>query len=333
MNRYHRHLAAACGLWLSLSGCRCGKTEPAVAAAPATVAVVDKPALLATLAIEAEREFFFAERGGSVAWAEPEDGAFRVVHNGRAGKAYAAIGQIVVSPDGRRCAYAAQVEGAWRMVVDGVEGKGYAEVQGPVFSPDGAHLAYQAKDGETWHLIVDSAFSGPARTPYQGPEFSADSRRIAFIADADERGFGRLVVSDLAFTSPQVIEAQAADLRASDDRSGIAAIAASGEKGRALAVTFDHLDQVRRGPVYDAVWTPVLGRGGAPLAYLAERGGQRLAVLDEQEEPLQAGEVFGHPVIGPGKKALGMFMLSGGSVVLHQAFAPGEKGEAAVESA
>jgi hypothetical protein len=219
------------------------------------------------------------------------------------------------------------------MVVDGVEGKGYAEVQGPVFSPDGAHLAYQAKAGEAWHLIVDSAASGPSRTPYQGPEFSADSRRIAFIADTDERGFGRLVVSDLAFGSPQVVEALAADLRASEDRSGIAAIAASGEKGRAMAVPFDRPEQARRGQVYDAIWTPVLGRGGDPLAYLAERGGQRFAVVDDREEPLLPGEVFGSPVIRPVTRSLGLLMLAGDSVRLHQAFAPGEEDGAPVESA
>ena len=333
MNPHHRYLAAACGLWLSVSGCRCGMTGPAVGAPPAALAVADRPALLATLAAEAEREFFFAERGGAVAWVDQEGGASRVVLNGRAGKAYAAVGQIALSPDGRRSAHAALADGSWRMVVDGVEGKGYAELQGPVFSPDGTHLAYQARAGEAWHLVVDGTVSGPSRTPYQGPEFSADSSRIAFIADTDDRGFGRLVVSDLAFGSPQVVEPLAADLRSSDDRSGIAAIAASGQKGRALAVAFDRPDRARRGPVYDAIWTPVLGRGGAPLAYVAERGGQRLAVLDEQEEPLQTGEVFGHPVIRPGRKALGLIMLSGGSVVLHQAFAQGEKDGAPVESA
>ncbi len=329
-------LAAACAFWLSLSGCRCGKTEPAAGAATAAVAVADRPAILATLpdgAPAAERQFFFAERGGAVAWVDEEGGAYRVVLNGRAGKAYAAVGTIALSPDGRRLAYAAQIEGAWRMVVDGAEGKGHVEVQGPVFSPDGARLAYQAKDGKAWHVVVDGAVSGPSRTPCQGPEFSADSKRIAFLADVDELGFGRLVVSDLAFASPQQVEARAADLRASEDRVGVVAIAASGQKVRAVAVPFNSPGQARRGPIYDAIWTPVLGRGGAPLAYLAERGGQRYTVVDEQEEPLQPGEVFGPPVIRPGKKALGLIMLAGGSVRLHQAFAPGEPDGAPVESA
>jgi hypothetical protein len=328
-------LGAACGLWLSLSGCRCGKTEPAGGGAPATVplAVADKPAILATLAAEAEREFFFAERGGAVAWVDQEGGAYRVVLNGRAGKAYAAVGTIVLSPDGRRLAYQALADGTWRMVLDGVEGKGHAEVQGAVFSPDGAHLAYQAKDGEAWHLVVDSAVSGPSKTPCLGPEFSADSMRIAWLADVDDLGFGRLVVSDLAFTSPQQVEARAADLRASDDRTGFAAIASSGEKGRAVAVPFDRPDQARRGPIFDAIWTPVLGRGGASLAYLAQRGGQRYAVVDDQEEPLLPGEVIDPPVIRPGRKALGLIMVAGGSVRLHQAFAPGEPDGALFESA
>ena len=331
MDRHHRHLAAACGLWLSLSGCRCGTPGPAVGSPAAAVA--DRPALLATLAAEAELEFFFAERGGAVAWTEREGGGYRVVLNGRAGKAFAAVGQVVLSPEGRRCAHAALVDGSWRMVVDGLEGKGYAEVQGAVFSRDGAHLAYQARAGEAWLLVVDAAVSGPSRTPYQGPEFSADSRRIAYLADVDELGFGRLVVSDLAFGSTQVVEARAADLRASEDRSALAAIAASGEKGRAVAVPFDRPDQARRGPVYDALWTPVLGRGGAPLVYLAERGGRRVVVRDDQEEPLQPGQVFGPPEIQPGKGAVGLVILSGEAIHLHLAFAPGRQDGAPVEAA
>jgi hypothetical protein len=334
MNRHHRHLAAACGLWLSLSGCRCGKTGPAAGSPPAPLAVASEPAVLATLPSEVavgEPEFFFAELGGGVAWAEPEGGAFRVVHNGRPGKAYAAIGAMVLSPDGRRCAYAALLEGTWRVVVDGVEGKGYAEIQGPMFSPDGAHLAYQAKAGEAWLLVVDGAVSAPARTTYLGPVFSADSQRLAFIADTDDRGFGRLVVSDLALASPVVVDARAGDLRASEDRTSLAAVAASGEKERAVVVAFAHPDQVRREPGYDAVSSPVLDRDDLTLAYLAERGGQPLMVLDGREAQLPPGQYFGPPVFRPGRKSAGITLLEGSSVRLLQPFATGGAAEEAVE--
>ena len=340
MNRHLVTLAAACGAWLSLSGCRCGKTEPAAGAAPPTVAaavaVADKPAILATLpdaTPAAERVFVFAERGGGVAWVEPEGGAFRVVLNGRAGKAYAAVGTIALSRDGRRLAYAAQVEGAWRMVVDGAEGKGHAEVRGPVFSPDGAHLAYQAKVGEAWHLVVDSAVSGPSKTPCQGPQFSADSKRIAWLADVDELGFGRLVVSDLAFKKPVVVDLKASELvvNAERTRGAVASASASGGVGEAQVVSFafEQPAEAVRGAKFEGVSQLAFGPEGRSLAYLGERAGQSFMVLDGKEEALPPGQYFGPPVIRSDGKAVGIFFLSGDEVRLHQAFAGGGLGEVA----
>ncbi len=330
MNRHSRTLAAACGLWLSLSGCRCGKPEQAVGA-PAAAFVADKPALLATLAAEAERVFTFAERGGAVAWAEPEGGSYRVVQNGRAGKPYAAVEQVVLSLDGRRCAYAARVDATWRVVADGVEGKGYSEVQRPVFSPDGAHLVYQARDGEAWRLIIDAASSEPSRTPFQGAEFSADSRRIAFIADADERGFGRLVVSDLAFKAPLVVDGKASGLVVNAERTRGAVASASGGAGLAEVVTFGFVQpaEPRRGPKFEAVSQLAFGPDGRTLAYLGERGGQSFMVLDGKEEVLPPGQYFGPPAIRPDGKAVGIFLLEGEAVRLHQAFLPGGAGQVA----
>ncbi len=328
MNRHLTTLAAACAAWLSLSGCRCGKPEPvrgapplAAAAAVAAVAVADKPAVLATLPDEREREFVFAERGGGVAWADERGGRFQVVHDGRAGKTYDAVGPIALSPDGRRCAHGAQADGQWRMVVDGVEGQGFDEVQSPVFSPDGAHLAYQARAGERWHLVVDTTVGPGTRSRLLGPEFGADSSRIALIDDADDQGFGRLVVSDLDFKGQTVVEARASELLVNGDRTQVAAIGASGGKQRVLTFAFDRPGQVRRGPDFDAVSRLAFGPGGRSLAYLAERAGQRMVVLDGKEETVPPGELFGPLVVRPDGKAVGIFRLDGDAVRLHQAFA------------
>jgi hypothetical protein len=334
MSRHHGAPAIALGLWLSLAGCRCGAPEAERGAPRADVA--DQPLLLATLAAQAgegEPEFFFAERGGGVAWADQAGGAFRVVHDGRPGRAYPAIGAIALSPDGARCAYGALVEGAWRMVVDGREGKGYAEVQSPVFSPDGAHLAYQARTGDAWRLVVDASESAPSATPFQGPEFSADSTRLAFIADADGQGVGRLVVTDVTFSSQRVVEPRATGLLASEERRSFAAIAEAGEKERLVVAAFGRPEAVRRGPLFDALSSPAIGPDGSAQAYLAERAGRQVVVLDDREEALPPGQVHGPVVIRPGGMGVGLLSHAGAGTRLLQFFAGGEPAGPAFEEA
>lgn len=330
MNRPLWTWAAACGASLALAGCRCGSPERAGEARPAAATTLDRPAVLATIpdaAPATEREFFFGERGGGVAWAESQGGSQQVVHNGRAGKKYAAVGTIALSPDGRRCAHGALAGGTWHMVVDGAEGQGFAEVQSPVFSPDGLHLAYQAKAGGQWHLVVDGTVSGGTRTRYLGHEFSGDSTRIAFIDEADDQERGRLVVSDLAFKAPAVVGANTSGLLVNPDRTRLAVVGESGGKQRVLTCAFDRPVQVERGPSYDAVSRLAFGPDGSSLAYLAERAGQVLVVLDGQEEPVRPGELFGPLVVSPDRKAVGVFALDGGTVRLQQFFLPSGPGD------
>jgi hypothetical protein len=334
MNRHHARLAAACGAVLSLSGCRCGGPERAVEALPAAVVTLDKPAVLATIpdgAPATEREFFFSERGGGVAWVEGLGDGFQVVHNGRAGKKYAAVGELALGPDGRRCAHGAQVGDAWRMVVDGTEGRDFTEVQSPVFSPDGRHLAFLAKAGERWHVVVDGALSDGGKSQPLAREFSGDSARIAFIDEADDRGFGRLVVSDLAFKTPVVVDGMASELAVDADRTRGAVASASGGAGQAQVVSFAlaRPAESRRGPKFEALSRLAFGPGGRSLAYLGERGGQTYLVLDDKEEALAPGQYFGPPVVRPDGKAAAIFVLSVNDVVFHQAFVTGGAGEVA----
>ncbi len=346
MRRLHAMLLAACWAGLGLASCKARDPEPARGSpTPATVkatasATNDTPAILAMLPGEnpaqkgstppgsglqltspaPEVEFVFSERGGGVAYSEQKDAAFHVVHNGQPGKAYAAVGPVVLSPDGRRWAHGALVGEAWRMVVDGLEGESFAAVQAPVFSPDGAHVAYQALAGEKWYLVVDSARSAGTSTRFLGHEFASDSSRIAYIVDVDDEQWGKLVVSDLAFKSPKVIEARASNLLVNEDRSGIAAIGLNEQQQRVLAFAFDRPDLVRRGPKYDAVFLLAHGPDGVSVAHTAVRAGKHFMVLDGAEAPLPPGELIGFPVVRPDRKAVGVFMWSGDSVVLRQFF-------------
>jgi hypothetical protein len=364
MNRLISTLSAVCCACLLLSGCSRGNPNGPVASRPSFTAGLDRPAVLATLPAAtaarkdgspaglglhtvppAEVEYVFSERGGGAAFVTETPDGFQVVHNGRPGRSYAAVGTIALSPDGRHCAHGSLVDGKWRMVVDGLEGEGFAAIRSPEFSPDGSHLAYQAMAGERWHLVVDSTVSSGTATRYLGHEFSADSSRIAFITDAeyddgdglaeahDEEGWGKLVVSDLAFKAEVLVEAHANTLLANEDHSAIAAIGASGGKLRVVSLRFDRPDAARRGAPGDDVSDPVFGPDGDSLAYILERSGQRYLVLDGRESPLPPGDLVGDPVIRPDRKTAGIFMATGGPMPWRQLFLDGRRSGPAQEEA
>jgi hypothetical protein len=346
-------IVAAGLLGLLLASCRCGAPGPAPSAAPLAPVAIGQTTVLATLPAEGgaqggtpasalglhsvtppgSLEFFFAERGGGVVYAEETDAGSRVVHNGRPGKVYASVGKAALSPDGRRWAHGALLDGSWRMVLDGQEGQPFAAVQSPVFSPDGAHLAYLAMAGDRWHLVVDSMVSEGTRTRYLAHQFSGDSTRIAWIDDVGDDEAGRLVVSDLAFKARTVVDSHASGLVASRDQRAVAAVSDSGGKRQVLRVAFDRPGEAWRGPKADAVSRLAFSADGKSLAWLAEHGGRSWLALDGAEAPAPAGMLLGVPVIRPDRKAVGVLIATDGGTSLHQAFLVGWPGEAAREEA
>jgi hypothetical protein len=276
----------------------------------------------------------FSERGGGVAFVSEQDGKSQVIHNGRAGKPFAAVGAIALSPDGKRHAYGALRDGAWRMVIDGQEGAPFSAVKLPAFSPDGAHVAYQAMAGKRWHLVVDATVNAGTATHYLQHEFDGTSTRIAFIEDVDESEVGRLVVSDLAFKTRHVVDTGIGGLLAAPGRSRLAAVAGVGRQQCVLTLAFDRPELVRRAMPYDAVSALVFGPDGGSVAYLAERAGQVLAVLDDQERPLPAEAMVVSPlVIRPDGKAVAALVALGGAVGFQELFQAARQGAAAYQEA
>jgi hypothetical protein len=262
-------------------------------------------------------ELVFASRGGGVAFEVETDRGVYVVHNGRPGRRYAAIGDIAVSPDGAHVAYGALADGRWRMVRDGAEDPNYDAVDSPVFSADGAHLAYEAMAGVFWHLVVDGAASYRSPTRFLSHAFSGDSSRIVFLEDFDPPALAQLVVSDLAFERPTVVATAVASM-ALDPRGERVAAVLAGLGGRAL-LTFrlDALERATIGARYDAVGEAAFGADGA-VAYLAERDDATLAVLDGVEEPFPPGSVRGPIVVRGQGRGVGALVATAGAVGLHE---------------
>lgn len=278
-------------------------------------------------------QFIFSARGGGVAYVVEKDGTSRVIHNGVAGKPYATVGNVILSPDGKRIAYGALVEGEWRMVVDGKEGVPFNTVKSPLFSPDGSHLAYQAMAGERWHLVLDTTPNAGTQTRYLKHEFSADSSRIAFIDNVDDKNRGRLVVSGPAFATQAVVETGVSLMLSNTDKSRIAAVCTIDGKQRVIDFGFDKPDAVKKGPLYDAVQNLAFGPDGVSLAYSAERAGKRLLILDGKELALPDGIMSGLPVIHPDKKMVSALMFSNNTVFLQQLSPGGGNRETGYEAA
>jgi hypothetical protein len=324
------------------SGCRRCGAERARSPPAADLSVADRPTVLARLAGSggspasvtapaseaappAEPELVFAERGRAVAYAVQDGATWRVVHNGRAGEAYSAVGPVVLSASGSRFAYPAQRGAEWRMVVDGVQGAPFTEVVRPVFSLDGTHLVYQANVGGTWRLVVDGRVLERRGSPfgYIEHEFSADGARLAFVERTDP-GSGTLYVSDLAAEKPVAVDAHVTSAVFDPGRAHAAAISRREEGLRVVSVALNAPEAVRTGAPFDDVWDPVFGPGGASFAYVAERGKANFMLLDEKQVELPRGaQPVGSPAIRPGNGSVSMCVIAGDVVRLEEWFAEG----------
>lgn len=277
-------------------------------------------------------EFVFSELGGGVAWAKEKDGRSRVVHNGRESRPYDAVGKIALSPDGRRCAFGALRDGKWRMVVDEKEGAPYSAVQEPVFSADGAHLAYVAMQGERWQVVVDGKANAGTPGRYAKPTFSGDSKRVAFVEEAEGGGPRKLTVADLSFDPAFAIDGSVSDFVVNAAGGRIAAIVRGSESWRVVSFAFDAPAEKSAGSGYDAAYAVAFGPDGASVTFRGVRGSEGFVVLDGREEPF-AGDGVAAQAVAPGGKAVGVLVASGAEVRFHEHFAGAGKDEGPFDEA
>lgn len=250
-------------------------------------------------------QVIFSESGRGAAYIAEKDGKVYVVHNGKAGKQYATIGEVALSPDGRRIAYGAIVDGKWRMVIDDREGKKYNTVKSPMFSPDSKHVAYQAMLDERWFIVVDNTVNTGTKANYAKQEFNSDSTLIAYIENADDKNKGSLVVSDLGFKTQTIMDGIGYPMITNTDKTRIAAVSRENGKQRVIEFSFSAPKAVKKGPLYDAVYKLAFGPDGVSIAYDAERSGEHLLIFNNREDRIPKKTLIGPPVIRPDLKAVG----------------------------
>ncbi len=336
----HVRIVICALIFLSVLGCEKERPKTQMPPSLAGDEVLAVTTLLSTIEAREKPEGFdpssgnnsplvvvFNDRGRGVAYVARKEGTLHIVHNGKAGRLVAAVDQLSISPDGKRIAYSSQIEGKWRMVLDDKVGVLSDEVNDPVFSPDSRHVAYQARIAEKWHMVVDDTMS-PGCLSYLGnPQFSADSTKIVYVEKNDDKGQMQLIVSDLAFKTQSKKKFTGGQLIANADKTRIAAVKITGKKQSVIEFSFDRPDAVKEPLYYEAVSRLVFGSDGVSLAYVAERGGTRLLVLNGKEERLIDGDLTSPPVVRPDNKGVGALMsVKGGTSCIRRFFTTAQRG-------
>lgn len=263
----------------------------------------------------------FSESGRGVAYTAQRNKKFYVVYNGIRGKEYDALGTVVLSPDGMHIAYPALRGKEWRMVVDGKEGSAYNVLLTPIFSPDSQHVMYQAKKGNKWFIVVDGRQNEGTIASYTTPEFSSDSKRIAYVEAAASNKDMKLIVSDLTFTKQSVKWSIGDELFTTNkDRTRIAAYQVVDNKIRIVDFKFSEPDAVHEGPLYNLIEKLTFSDDGDSIVYCALKDGKRLIVFDGREEIIPKGHLPQLPVVRPDKKGVGLILEWQNRYFLHQAF-------------
>ena len=184
--------------------------------------------------------------------------------------------------------------------------------------------------GEKWYLVVDGIKNSGTSTRLLEHEFNSDSSKIIYIDDVNNAKLGRLVISDLSFSRPQVIETEVPTFFMSPDKARIAYI--SGGKNQLCLVQrqLANITIVKKSAKYNGITHVVLGSGDS-VVFLAERDGSQRLVLGESELPLPAGDIVGEPEVRTDGKAVGVFMATGNSMKLIQIIGGDSKGESSYD--
>jgi Tol biopolymer transport system component len=264
---------------------------------------------------------YFSPKGVHVAyWGKKKAGAKTWVLNidGKEGKEYEQVSNVMFSADGKRWAHAAQTGEKQFFVIDGEENKSYDKVAAFAFSQDSRRVAYTVmQDKKVW-IIVDGQQVGPAEdisAPYFSPDgnrliytmvrdkrstivvdgkdgstydhiyaatirFSPDSKRLAFIAKnkADEKGLLILNIDGLETSGYDNIVSESFMFSPDSKRTAFQA-ARFKERGHKVVMVVDGV----AGQEYDEIRQAQFSPDGKSMVYLARRDNRVVVVVNGQE--------------------------------------------------
>lgn len=168
-----------------------------------------------------------------------------------------------------------------------------------VFSPDGKKIAYVAtREGKTFFVVStwEAPVQGNESGPYEGIRpavFSPDSAKVAYLAM--KRGKWRSAVGD---KESETYDNVGYETAFSPDGAKIAYAVMKDGKWRMVVSPASKPAEVKEGPVYDIVISPVFSPDGSRIAYRARMGSMENAKRFIVIEDAKTGKVIKEGPVG-----------------------------------
>lgn len=184
-----------------------------------------------------ELSVVIAKNGSGIAYVEPFEGKYRVVHNGEPGKLYNRISQLSISNDGTRVAYIARLsKNDAVLTVDGTPKHEYGSNDNFWFTPDSRHFISTFSEHDVRYLAVDGKVNRAVKVE-QSIEISPDSRLIAF-SSKSPGGATKLNITDLSLNNISVFDNCGDSVLASKDSAQLAVSCSKGADNSIKVIDF-----------------------------------------------------------------------------------------------
>lgn len=271
----------------------------------------------------------FAKGGSGIAYIEPFDGNYRVVHNGKAGAPYAAISELQISSDGKRVAYAASKDkDMYRMVVDGKVGLEFGVDSNHWFTPDGKlHISTVSEDNRKNIVIEDTVYD--RYDVVHGPLIRPDSAALAFTVKPSDGSALRFVITDVDLRNETVFDSCGQYILPGEDLSRLAVGCEKDGVHIIKTVDFGGRRIISGSPVDGKITHMKFSSDNRSLVYTVIRPpNQRYLVWNGREEKIPDGEEFlSDPLVLDRSKGVGVIIGNVYRAWLYFAFQKGKKSE------
>ena len=271
----------------------------------------------------------FSKSGHGLAYIEPYDGKYRVVHNRQPGRSYATISNLSISRDGKRVAYVAHVDEKFRkIVVDNWEGPLFDDIGMPEFSPDGRDLLYSVFKGRVAHIVINNKVIYEYQLE-QGPVFSSDPRLIAFSVKNADNKKNQLIICDLLLKNRTVIDSCGPFFAKSDDSTKLAAVCSENDKSMIKVIDFVGRKIISTSQSHGRVaQLKFSANNNSLINTVVEKGGERYIVFKGREEEIPTGdEFFSDPLLFADSGEVGVIIGTVYKARLYKAFNEGKQDE------